>query len=83
MTCNGVCPGYVLTPLVEGQIAKTAQIRGISEDDVINKVLLAAHPTRKFTKTCEIAGLIEFLCSESANNVTGSMLAIDGGWSCH
>jgi 3-hydroxybutyrate dehydrogenase len=82
ITCNAICPGYVFTPLVENQIANTAKARGISEEEVINNVLLGAQPTKKFTQVQDIAGLVEFLCSASAANITGTVIPIDGGWTC-
>jgi 3-hydroxybutyrate dehydrogenase len=82
VTCNAICPGYVFTPLVENQIASTAKARGISEEEVINNVLLGAQPTKQFTQPQHIAGLVAFLCSPSASNITGSIIPIDGGWTC-
>lgn len=81
ITCNAICPGYVFTPLVENQIADTAKARGISEEEVVNNVLLAAQWTKKFVTVEQIAGLALFLCSDNAQNITGTDLTIDGGWS--
>jgi len=83
ITVNAICPGYVLTPLVEKQIPDTAKARGISEEAVVRDVLLAAQPTKHFVKVEEIAGLTKFLCSDSAASMTGSLLPIDGGWTAH
>ena len=80
ITCNAICPGYVLTPLVENQITDTAKARGITEEQVVSDVLLAAQPTKKFTKVEDIGVLTTFLCSESAANITGAIIPIDGGW---
>src|SRR5688500_20100520 len=80
ITVNAVCPGYVLTPLVERQIPDTAKARGISEEAVKRDVLLAAQPTKKFVAVEEIAGLVAFLCSNEASSITGAVLPIDGGW---
>lgn len=80
ITCNAICPGYVFTPLVENQIADTAKARGISEEDVVNNVLLAAQWTKKFVTVEQIAELALFLCSDAAENITGTDLRIDGGW---
>ena len=77
---NAICPGYVHTPLVDGQIDDTAKARGISREDVINNVLLAAQPTKEFVKVEDIAGLVTFLISDAANQVNGAALSIDGGW---
>ncbi len=83
ITVNAVCPGYVLTPLVEKQIPDTAKARGISEADVIRDVLLAAQPTKKFVTVEEVAALTTFLCSDGAASITGAILPIDGGWTAH
>jgi 3-hydroxybutyrate dehydrogenase len=83
ITCNAICPGYVLTPLVEGQIDDTAKARGISADEVIDKVLLAHQPTKKFVKVEEIAELATFLTTDSASSITGALLSMDGGWTAH
>jgi len=80
ITCNAICPGYVKTPLVENQIADTAKARGISEEDVINNVMLAAQPTKKFTTVESLGALAVFLCQDSASNMTGVMIPVDGGW---
>jgi 3-hydroxybutyrate dehydrogenase len=80
VTCNAVCPGYVWTPLVEGQIEDTAKARGISREDVINNVLLAAQPTKRFVTVEELGAVAVFLCSEGARSITGVALPVDGGW---
>ncbi len=80
ITCNAICPGYVFTPLVEKQIADTARVRGITEDEVVRDILLAAQWTKKFVTVEQIAGIALFLCSDTAENVTGTDLKIDGGW---
>lgn len=83
ITCNALCPGYVLTPLVEKQIPETAKARGISEDEVVRSVLLAAQPTRRFVTTAEVSALTLFLCSEAAASITGAVMPVDGGWTAH
>lgn len=80
ITVNAICPGYVKTPLVEGQIADTAKARGITEDEVVKDVLLKAQWTKKFVTTEQIAELALFLCSDAAQNITATSQAIDGGW---
>lgn len=80
ITVNAICPGYVKTPLVENQIADTAKARGMSEEDVIKNIILAAQWTKKFVTVEQIAELSLFLCGDAAENITGSSLAIDGGW---
>jgi 3-hydroxybutyrate dehydrogenase len=80
ITVNAICPGYVRTPLVEKQIPDTAKARGITEEQVVRDVLLAAQPTKRFVGVDEIAGLTAYLCSEGAASITGAILPIDGGW---
>ena len=83
ITVNAVCPGYVLTPLVECQIPDTAKARGISREAVIRDVLLAAQPTKKFVTVEEVAALTAFLCSQHAASITGAVLPVEGGWTAH
>jgi len=83
VTCNTICPGYVHTPLVDAQIADTARARNMSEDDVVQKVMLEPQPTRKFVTVEQIAGFAAFLCSDAAASITGTLLPIDGGWTAH
>jgi 3-hydroxybutyrate dehydrogenase len=80
ITVNAICPGYVKTPLVENQIADTAKARGMTPDQVIKDVLLAAQWTKQFVTVEQIAGLALFLCSDAAANITGTHQSIDGGW---
>jgi 3-hydroxybutyrate dehydrogenase len=80
ITCNAICPGYVRTPLVEGQIESQAKANGLPRDRVIREVILAAQPTRRFIEVEEIAALALFLCGEQARSITGAAIPIDGGW---
>lgn len=80
VTVNAICPGYVLTPLVERQIPDTAKARGLTEEQVKRDVLLAAQPTKKFVTVEQIAATTIFLCSDAAASITGSHIAVDGGW---
>ncbi len=80
VTCNAICPGYVKTPLVEAQIPDTARARGMTEEEVVQKVLLEAQPTKKFVTVDQVGALAVFLCSEQAENITGAAMQIDGGW---
>ena len=80
ITCNAICPGYVLTPLVEKQIPDTAKARGITEAQVVSDVLLAAQPTKQFVTVEQLAALACFLAGEDAASITGTIQAIDGGW---
>ncbi|MEC7290806.1 MAG: 3-hydroxybutyrate dehydrogenase [Pseudomonadota bacterium] len=78
--CNAICPGYVYTPLVEGQVADTAKARGISEEEVKRDVLLAAQPTKEFVTTGQIGAFAAFLCSPGGDGINGAVLSMDGGW---
>jgi 3-hydroxybutyrate dehydrogenase len=83
VTANAICPGYVLTPLVEKQIPETAKARGLTEEEVVRDVLLAAQPTKTFVQPGEIGALAAFLCSPAAGQITGTALPVDGGWTAH
>lgn len=80
ITANSICPGYVLTPLVEKQIPDTAKARGITEEEVKQNVLLAAQPTKEFVTVEEIAATALFLASDDARQITGTHISVDGGW---
>lgn len=80
ITCNAICPGYVLTPLVEGQIKDQAKAHNLPEDEVVEKIMLAPQPTKKFVQIEEVADLALFLCHDSAQGITGTTHSIDGGW---
>ncbi len=80
ITVNCISPGYVWTTLVENQIPDTMKARGLTRDQVINDVLLAAQPTKRFVTPEEVAGLALYLCGESAGSITGANLSMDGGW---
>ena len=80
ITMNAICPGYVWTPLVEKQIPDTAKARGLTEQQVIDDVLLHAQPTKRFVQVSEVAALAAFLASRDAASITGAIIPIDGGW---
>lgn len=80
ITVNAICPGYVLTPLVEKQIPDTAKARGISEDQVKNDVMLHLQATKEFVEVDQVAALAIYLASDAAAQVTGTSISIDGGW---
>ena len=80
ITCNAICPGYVLTPLVEAQIPDQMKAHGMSREDVVKKVMLAKQPTREFATVEQIGALTVFLCSDAAASITGAALPVDGGW---
>ena len=80
ITCNAICPGYVKTPLVENQIADQAKARGMTPEQVMRDVILAAQPTKQFVSFDQLAGLLLYLCSDLGASVNGAPLSIDGGW---
>ncbi len=80
ITCNAICPGYVLTPLVEKQIDEQAAAHGIPRDKVITDVLLKAQPNKRFATVEEIGAFTAFLCGPGGRAVTGAALAADGAW---
>lgn len=80
ITANTISPGYVWTPLVEGQIPDTMKARGLTREQVMNDVLLANQPQKKFVTIEQVAALAVFLCREEAAAITGANLSVDGGW---
>ena len=80
VTVNAISPGYVWTPLVEGQIPDTMAARGLTREQVMNDVLLAAQPTKRFVTPEQVAAFAVFLCRDEAANITGANLSMDGGW---
>jgi len=80
ITCNAICPGYVKTPLVEAQIADQAKTRGMTPEEVMRDVILAAQPTKRFVEFSELAGLLLYLASDMGASANGAALSIDGGW---
>lgn len=80
ITINTICPSYVKTPLVEKQVAQQAKEHGISEEDVINNIMLEPMPKKAFIGMDELLGSVNFLVSDAAKNMTGQTLVLDGGW---
>jgi 3-hydroxybutyrate dehydrogenase len=80
ITANAICPGYVLTPLVEAQIPETMKEYDMDRETVIKDVMLARQPSKEFATTEQIGGIAAFLCSEAAGQITGTTLSVDGGW---
>jgi 3-hydroxybutyrate dehydrogenase len=80
VTVNCISPGYVWTPLVENQIPDTMKARNLTREQVMNDVLLAAQPTKKFVTPEQVAALALFLCRDDAASITGANISMDGGW---
>lgn len=80
ITCNAICPGYVLTPIIESQIPDQMKVHGLDRESVVKQVLLARQPSREFITTKQIGGTVIFLCSEAADQITGTTISVDGGW---
>lgn len=80
ITVNCISPGYVWTPLVENQIPDTMKARGLTREQVMNDVLLAAQPTKEFVQPEQVAALALFLCRDEAASITGANYSMDGGW---
>jgi 3-hydroxybutyrate dehydrogenase len=83
ITCNAICPGYVYTPLVEAQIEGQAKSHGIPREQVIRDVLLAQQPNKRFATVEELGAFSVFLASDAAASITGTSIAVDGGWTAH
>jgi 3-hydroxybutyrate dehydrogenase len=83
ITANIICPGYVLTPLVEKQIDAQSKAHGIARDRVIREVMLAQQPNKQFARVEELGDLAVFLCTDAAKSITGAALPVDGGWTAH
>jgi 3-hydroxybutyrate dehydrogenase len=80
ITANAICPGYVLTPLVEAQIPDQMKTHGMDRETVIREVMLARQPSRQFATVDQIGGTVVFLCSPAADQITGTTISVDGGW---
>ncbi|MBS0563920.1 MAG: 3-hydroxybutyrate dehydrogenase [Proteobacteria bacterium] len=80
ITCNAICPGYVLTPLVEAQIPDQMKVHNMDRETVIREVMLDRQPSRQFATVEQIGGTVVWLCSASADQVTATTISVDGGW---
>lgn len=80
ITCNAICPGYVLTPLVEAQIPDQMKVHDMDRETVIREVMLQRQPSRQFATTEQLGGTVVFLASAAADQITGTTLSVDGGW---
>ena len=83
ITANCICPAYVMTPLVEGQIRDQAKVHGISEEQVVSDIMLSKAAVKKMLNPETVAEVFAFLCSDSADSITGMSLPIDGGWTAN
>ena len=80
ITCNAICPGYVLTPLIEAQIPNTMKEYNMNREDVVKNVLLQRQPSKEFATVEQLGGTTIFLCSDAAAQITGTTISVDGGW---
>lgn len=80
ITANAVCPGYVMTPLVESQIPDTMKKYDMDRETVIKEVMLERQPSKEFATTEQLGGVAAFLCSDAAKQITGTTISVDGGW---
>lgn len=80
ITVNAICPGYVLTPLVEAQIPDQMKAHNMERDEVVKKVMLERQPSREFATVEQLGGTTVFLCSDAAAQITGTTISVDGGW---
>jgi len=80
ITCNAICPGYVLTPLVEAQIPDQMATHGMDRETVVRDVMLARQPSKQFATVEQLGGTTVFLCSDAAAQITGTTISVDGGW---
>lgn len=80
ITANAICPGYVMTPLVESQIPDTMKKYDMDRETVIKEVMLQRQPSKEFATTEQLGGVATFLCSDAATQITGTTISVDGGW---
>lgn len=80
ITANAICPGYVLTPLVEAQIPDTMKEYNMTREEVVKNVLLTRQPSKEFATVEQLGGTVNFLCSDAAAQITGTTISVDGGW---
>ncbi|MCK5621573.1 MAG: SDR family oxidoreductase, partial [Alphaproteobacteria bacterium] len=80
VTCNAICPGWVLTPLIQAQVDIRAAEKGLTEEEAKADLLAEKQPSKQFATTEQVGGLAAFICSPAADQITGQELGIDGGW---
>jgi 3-hydroxybutyrate dehydrogenase len=83
ITCNAICPGYVLTPIIEAQIPDQMKTHNMDEETVLREVILVKHPSRKFATIDQVAGTVMFLCSPNGDEIRGTTISLDGGWTAN
>jgi 3-hydroxybutyrate dehydrogenase len=83
ITCNAICPGYVLTPIIEAQIPDQMKTHNMDEETVLREVILVKHPSRKFATIDHVAGTVMFLCSPNGDEIRGTTISLDGGWTAN
>ncbi|MBD3677839.1 MAG: 3-hydroxybutyrate dehydrogenase [Rhodobacteraceae bacterium] len=80
ITCNAICPGYVLTPIIEKQIPDQMKTHNMDRETVLRDVILVKHPSRDFATISQVAGTVSFLCSPNGDQIRGTTISLDGGW---
>jgi 3-hydroxybutyrate dehydrogenase len=80
VTCNAICPGWVLTPLVEKQISDIATERGLTQKQATDELLSEKQPSLEFVTSTQLGCTVAFLCSAAAEQITGTSISVDGGW---
>lgn len=80
VTCNAICPGYVLTPIVEKQIPDQMKTHNMDRETVIKEIMLSRQPSGEFATVEQMGGTAVFLCSDAAAQITGTTISVDGGW---
>lgn len=83
ITCNAICPGYVLTPIIEAQIPDQMKTHNMDKETVLREVILVKHPSRKFATIAQVAGAVSFLCSPNGDEIRGTTISLDGGWTAN
>jgi len=83
ITCNALCPGFIHTAIIEGQIDEQAAATGIPREKVVEEIILAKHATKEFVRADQVAAFVLLLCSEAGASTTGTAIPIDGGWTAH